>query len=185
VSEIADFLRARLNEETARQQDIWEQWHHKDCEAVPQVLYPDRETGPCDCGVPARVLADIEAKLALIDEIEPPIEQVSGPATDSELHAIESHPAWEYRTTCGPRKQWDDVDLPPHDDHGEPEPGWERNLDAGIPGEGWERFDYTEESYWRRLRPDGPRVPYIPREFRILAQPFVGQPGHKGEEWAP
>jgi hypothetical protein len=69
VSEIADFLRARLAEETARQQDIWEQWHHKDCEAVPQVLYPDRETGTCDCGVPARVLADIEAKLALVDHM--------------------------------------------------------------------------------------------------------------------
>jgi hypothetical protein len=66
VSEIVDFLRARLAEETAQQQDIWEQWHHKDCEAVPQVLYPGRETGTCDCGVPARVLADIEADRALI-----------------------------------------------------------------------------------------------------------------------
>ncbi|MFE2563053.1 hypothetical protein [Streptomyces mirabilis] len=66
------------------------------------------------------------------------------------LHAERRHPAYEYATTSGPRKQWDDVDLPPHDDNGEPEPGWERNVDAGMPGEGWERFDYTEESYWRR-----------------------------------
>ncbi|MFE2710603.1 hypothetical protein ACFXKI_01080 [Streptomyces mirabilis] len=182
MSEIADFLRAMLGQDKARQLDIWEQWHHKDCEAVPQVLYPDRETGSCDCGVPARAIADCDAKLALIDEIEPP-EQPREPETDSQLHARFAHPAWEYRTTDGPRKQWDDIDLPPHDDYGEPEPGWERNVDAGR--DGWERFDYTEESYWRRLRADGPRSPYIPRELRILAQPFAGQPGHKGEEWAP
>jgi hypothetical protein len=66
--EMVDFLRAKLEQDKARQQDIWEQWHHKDCEAVPQVLYPDRETGTCDCGVPARVIADIDAKLALVDD---------------------------------------------------------------------------------------------------------------------
>jgi hypothetical protein len=66
-NDLVQFLRARFDEEAARQQDIWEQWHHKDCEAVPQVLYPDRETGTCDCGVPTRVLAEVEAKRRIVD----------------------------------------------------------------------------------------------------------------------
>lgn len=69
------------------------------------------------------------------------------------LHAERRHPGFEYRTTEGPRKQWDDINEPPHGDDGEPEPGWERNVDAGRPGMGWDRFDYTEESYWRRPKP--------------------------------
>ncbi|MFE6815977.1 hypothetical protein [Streptomyces sp. NPDC057677] len=69
---------------------------------------------------------------------------------DASLHARRAHPDWEYATTEGPRKQWGDVNQPPLDDNGDPDPTWERNLDAGHPGEGWERFDYTEESYWRR-----------------------------------
>lgn len=69
------------------------------------------------------------------------------------LHAERRHPGYEYRTTEGPRKQWDDINEPPHGDDGEPEPGWERNVDAGRPGMGWDRFDYTEESYWRRPKP--------------------------------
>lgn len=62
------------------------------------------------------------------------------------LHARFAHPAWEYATTQGQRKAWDRIDEPPEGN------GWERNVDAGRPGEGWERFDYREESYWRRLR---------------------------------
>lgn len=69
----------------------------------------------------------------------------------SDLHARFRHPDYEYRTTEGPRKQWDHADTPPVDDAGNPEPGWERNVDAGHLG--WERFDYTEESYWRRRKP--------------------------------
>ena len=65
--------------------------------------------------------------------------------TDQELHAARRHPLWEYATTEGQRKSWDDADTPPDGD------GWERNTDAGR--NGWDRFDYTEESYWRRLRP--------------------------------
>lgn len=71
--------------------------------------------------------------------------------TEAELHARRAHPDWEYATTEGPRKQWDDADRPPCDEQGEPEPGWERNTDAGR--DGWDRFDYTEESYWRRPKP--------------------------------
>ncbi|MFF7190502.1 DUF6221 family protein [Streptomyces sp. NPDC008222] len=70
TSDLVVFLRARLDEEAARQRDIWERWHHKDCEAVPDVLNPGRETGFCDCGVPERILADIEADRALLAEYE-------------------------------------------------------------------------------------------------------------------
>lgn len=70
--------------------------------------------------------------------------------SDTELHAQCAHPDFEYRTTEGPRKQWDDADTPPLDENFDPDPTWERNTDAGR--DGWERFDYTEESYWRRRK---------------------------------
>lgn len=73
--------------------------------------------------------------------------------TSARLHAEHRHPGWEYRTTTGPRKQWDNPEEPPHDEYGEPEPGWEANVDAGRPGQGWDRFDYHEEAYWRRRKP--------------------------------
>lgn len=61
---------------------------------------------------------------------------------DEDLHARAAHPDWQYTLTEGPRKQWDDVDRPPEGD------GWVRNVHVGR--NGWERFDYTEESYWMR-----------------------------------
>lgn len=64
------------------------------------------------------------------------------------LHRHFVHPGWEYRTTEGPRKQWDDSDVPPVDAHGVPDPSWLRNVEAGR--EGWEQWDYSETSYWRR-----------------------------------
>lgn len=69
------------------------------------------------------------------------------------LHAERRHPDYEYATTQGPRKQWDTADQPPYGDDGEPQPGWEANVDAGRPGQGWDRFDYHEEAYWRRRKP--------------------------------
>lgn len=76
--------------------------------------------------------------------------------TDDELHDSRMHPAYEYATTEGQRKAWDYADEPPWDDElGRPGDGWERNRTSFNP-EGWERFEYTEESYWRRLRPEGP-----------------------------
>lgn len=64
--------------------------------------------------------------------------------TDAQLHAQFAHPDFEYKITAGQRKAWDYADDPPDGE------GWERNVDAGRPGEGWDRFDYHEESYWRR-----------------------------------
>lgn len=69
------------------------------------------------------------------------------------LHARFAHPDYEYATTEGPRKSWDDANVPPYDDNGDPDYTWESNDDAGRPGMGWDRFDYTEESYWRRRKP--------------------------------
>lgn len=208
MSEIADFLRARYAEARDRQHRIFRStWRPGDpCPACGRPTEVMRTYGgglgplasfePCRHEItdPAAlrqfeeptpdpdVISDLDAKLALVDELEPQ-EEEREPETDAQLHARFAHPAWEYRVTEGPRKQWDDADVPPTDDFGEPEPAWERNTDAGR--DGWERWDYTEESYWRRLRPDGPRPEHIPRPLRILAQPFAGHPDYKGEEWAP
>lgn len=66
------------------------------------------------------------------------------------LHQHRRHPDFEYATTEGQRKAWDDFDTPPWDhDLGRPGEGWEPNRTTADP-EAWERFDYTEERYWRR-----------------------------------
>lgn len=88
--------------------------------------------------------------------------------TDDELHDRRMHPAYEYATTEGQRKAWDYSDVPPGGDD------WERNTTARFP-EAWERFDYHEESYWRRLRPDGVREwqrPEPPLYIRLLAEGY-------------
>jgi hypothetical protein len=69
--------------------------------------------------------------------------------TDAELHAAFSHPDFEYATTEGARKQFD-ASVPPADDNGDPDNTWGPNVDAGR--NGWERFDHTEEAYWRRRK---------------------------------
>lgn len=77
--------------------------------------------------------------------------------SDDELHQHCWHPAYEYRTTEGQRKAWDDADTPPEGD------GWELNI-TSRDSDAFERFDYHEERYWRRLRPEGPRVWTPPAE---------------------
>lgn len=69
--------------------------------------------------------------------------------TDAELHAAFSHPDFEYRTTEGPRKQFN-PSAPPTDDNGDPDSTWEANTDAVRNGR--ERFGRTEEAYWRRRK---------------------------------
>lgn len=63
------------------------------------------------------------------------------------LHAKGRHPDYEYATTRGGRKTWSDSDVPPEGE------GWERNIHMGR--DGWERFDYHEESYWMRRKVGG------------------------------
>jgi len=62
---------------------------------------------------------------------------------DGPLHARCAHPAYEYETTEGPRKGWDDETRPPDGDA-----TWQRNRFKGR--HGWERFANTEEAYWMR-----------------------------------
>jgi hypothetical protein len=66
MASIVTFLRARYDEDAARQRSPFEQWHHRDCEALPDLLSPDAETGACTCGVPEHVLADIAAKREVV-----------------------------------------------------------------------------------------------------------------------
>lgn len=114
-------------------------------EAV-QHLLKLQESGAATVGVEA--MLDILNPLGIAD---PDVEQSVRKATAEELHRRCLHPDYEYATTEGPRKSWDGYDDPPEGD------GWERNVDAGRPGEGWERFNYHEESYWRRLRASVPQ----------------------------
>jgi hypothetical protein len=67
-------------------------------------------------------------------------------------HDFQNVPGWEYETTQGPRKAWEHADTPPEGE------GWERN--TSLNG-GFERFEYVEESYWRR------RVPTAERRFTV------------------
>lgn len=63
------------------------------------------------------------------------------------LHRELRHPDYEYSVTRGPRKSWNDYDVPPYGD------GWERNVDTAR--NGWDREDYFEESFWRRKKTAG------------------------------
>lgn len=60
------------------------------------------------------------------------------------LHARCMHPGYEYATTTGPRKAFDNYKLPP-----DKRDGWVPNTHSGNET-AWERFDYHEERYWRR-----------------------------------
>lgn len=69
------------------------------------------------------------------------------------MHARAMHPDYEYTSTDGPRKAFDE-----HAPEGE---RWERNTDMGR--NGWERFDYHEEAYWRRRKDSSANVKDEPR----------------------
>ncbi|MCX5000962.1 hypothetical protein [Streptomyces longwoodensis] len=114
-------------------------------------LLPDGvEPMPTQVATYIRHLQDENARLRTNAETAPAPDTETVRPSDAELHARCAHPDYEYRTTEGPRKQWDDVNVPPADEDGDPDGSWERNVDAGR--DGWERWDYTEESYWRRRK---------------------------------
>lgn len=109
------------------------------------------------------LLAKLDEKQREYEElVRDPFEGMS----DDELHQRHAHRAYEYATTEGQRKAWDDDMTPPWDHelnrHGD---GWELNITSADP-EAWERFDYHEERYWRRLRPDGPSE-WVPDEEAV------------------
>jgi hypothetical protein len=161
VADLIAFLRARLDEDWAAARDLW----------VPEELagtVADTE----------RVLADVDAKRRIIDDWLESVRDPCDGLSDDELHDRRAHPDYQYATTEGPCKVWD-WDVPPDGD------GWERNTTACDP-EAWERFDYTEESYWRRVEPDGPidRMAKPPTYIRLLALPYANHPDYC-EEWRP
>lgn len=115
--------------EPERYETVWAatSWHCRVCwETVPRDQHPDTCAGePFQVEVIARR----------------PVRQRQ--QTDDELHQYRRHPDWEYATTRGPRKAFDN--QPPDGD------GWEPNITRADP-EAWERFDYHEEAHWRRRR---------------------------------
>ena len=111
---------------------------------------------------PARVLAEVAAKRAVLATYPLP-----EPQTDDELHRRIAHPAYEYEVFEYGRKTCEDRKTPEGD-------GWEM-FDE-------ERFDYTEVERWRRLRPDGPRPEYVPAVLRALATIYVDHPDYR-QEW--
>ncbi|MFE2912848.1 hypothetical protein [Kitasatospora indigofera] len=91
---------------------------------------------------------DVRGQIAalLVNGKSPEAHGHTEPETAEQLHARRAHPGWEYATTEGQRKAWDHADMTPEGG------GWERNTAAGR--DGWDRLDYTEESYWRRIIAD-------------------------------
>lgn len=107
---LIQFLRARYTEDTARQQNVFEKWHHRDCEAVPDVLNPDVETGACTCGVPERVLTETEAKRRLLTAFEEVNARAKYPDFDggmaSGLELALQHFALPYAAHADYREEW-------------------------------------------------------------------------------
>jgi hypothetical protein len=65
TDDLMAFLRARLDADTAAQNDTDDSWHDSSCGSVPSRWRS--EAGDCDCGIPQRTLADIKAKRAILD----------------------------------------------------------------------------------------------------------------------
>jgi hypothetical protein len=62
----------------AERQTLADSIHRRDCESVPDLLYPDRETGACDCGEPEAVIADCDAMLAIINLMDETLKYAQG-----------------------------------------------------------------------------------------------------------
>lgn len=175
---IRDFLLARVAEDEALANaaiatdapDSWENPTTTGNHWPENIAFWDHAT-------PYRLLRECAAKRAIVEACHSGQEERP---TDAELHARAAHPAYEYETTEGPRKQWDNPEEPPEGE------GWEPNTAKGY-RDGWARLEYTEESYWRRLKPEGERrewKPYIPRELRALAAVYSDHPDYQ-DEWKP
>jgi hypothetical protein len=70
VKEIAIWLRAQLDVDEANAYEV----HDRDCQSVV-MTWTDWTTpthaGPCDCGWPERMLAEIQAKRRMLDDVVP------------------------------------------------------------------------------------------------------------------
>jgi len=73
---IVEFLTARLDEREywctprAGERSHWIGPHDSECDALVRDGYGDRGELPCSCGEPARVLADIAAKRAILELLD-------------------------------------------------------------------------------------------------------------------
>lgn len=88
--------------------------------------------------------------VTLAESKQPPSDELLGKYTEQELHDLELHPDYEYATTTTARKSGESI-MPEGD-------GWEPNDKVVAGGLGkpyrrnWERFDFTEDEYWRRKK---------------------------------
>lgn len=102
------------------------------------IVIPDEEFKP-DVGTEAK---DVVAQAKEPDERT--ASQEVKRLTDV-LHERCIHPDYEYATTKTARKSGDS--RKPEGD------GWEPNVYGNDPHSAWERFEFHEEEYWRRLKP--------------------------------
>lgn len=83
-------------------------------------------------------------KKSVTIEYDPEVTEIE--RLTSTLHALQAHPDYEYTITTNGRKH---ATRTPEGD------GWEVNTEHLG---GWERFEYHEENYWRRRRPESAPV---------------------------
>lgn len=127
---------------------------------------------------PGRTLLECELKRLIVDAHRP--EDLSQ-YSDDELHSRFGHPEWEYTSVEVARKSGAD-DSPPDD-------SWEPNdfIDMGCAPDGtpyprrnWERFDYTEETYYRRRRTE-PQKRGVPDLLVAMAKLYSDHPDYRPE----
>jgi len=104
-ADLVAFLRARLDEDAIRA--TLREWHAADCEELPT---PGSEyTYPCNCGVPERLAADVDAKRRILDlhkamALNPDVHSDAWTALGDLLHLLAlpyaSHP--DYRPEWAP-----------------------------------------------------------------------------------
>jgi len=112
VNEIETWLRTQLDEEAAEaSQGDDLSWHDECCAWVTVTWHGTNEPqrgGPCDCGVPGRRLAEIEAKRRLLDwldRLDDGITDVnwwSAPSTNTARQLL----ALPYAGRPGYREEW-------------------------------------------------------------------------------
>ncbi|MET8826065.1 DUF6221 family protein [Streptomyces sp. NPDC004610] len=95
MDDLVIWLRTQLDADAAGAADPYAEksWHAKGCESLPDVLYPERETGACDCGVPSRLLREIDAKRQLVNAHSRPHECVA--LTGSGEKSVVDGQPWE------------------------------------------------------------------------------------------
>lgn len=103
-------------------------------------------------------------------------------ALTSQLHSGQRHPDYEYTTVKRGRKQGDDT---PPEGH-----GWEINVD--INGDGFDRDDWNDIYFWRRLKTDAIKDGVSPYDLKPVTLPPVEHSvyldllrGHIGKGYMP